>query len=180
MLFGDIYRDFIVRKAEIEESQRGRAFVCELEGWDGHKVGFSLTIQGCVGEGSYQTQYNAIAPFFKVGAILHCSIVYRLRADSFVMCIDEVMPMNPICHHTGKKISVDSYFNRNRGFWTRLISAGDWVKIPGVIEFSGRSHIPLVEDGSLPLKEYSHHYDEGLQYGKRPTLLKRVLKLVFV
>ncbi len=178
MVHEDIYRDFVVRKAEIREGNN-TVFSCDLEDSMGHKVVIALIIAGCCGEQKYRAQYDAIIPFCTVGALLHCSIVYRLRSSAFVMCINEIMLLKPIRINDSSEISVDTYFNPGRGFWVKTESLSNWIDIPGVIELGGESCIPLVEEGTLPLVKHGYEYDNGLRYGKRISVLQRIWRFAF-
>lgn len=173
MIREDIYREFAVVKAEIETRNERTYFHCQLMGWRGHKIGFSFIIYGCVGQNFYQSQYEAIKQFCTVGALLNCSIVYRLRSNAFVMCIDRIMRLKP-AQMDGTQIDVDTYLNSDRGFWVQAIPMSKWVNIPGVIELGGESCIPIVEEEMLPLVDYRFSYDKGLIYDKRPNAFKRV------
>ncbi len=179
MLGEDIYREFAVRTSETRIENDRTTFACHLVSWRNHHVSFELTLKGCVGEKHYQAQYNAISKYCKAGTLLVCSIVYRRRTDAFVMCINQMAAVKPIWTRTGNQIDAVTYFNPNRGFWAHTEPVSDWVNIPGVIELSGQSCIPLVEEDTLPLVEYQYGYDKGLQFGKRPNTAQLVWRWAF-
>jgi hypothetical protein len=177
----DIYRQYIVRRVETKTliNSKRTNFECDLEDESGEKISFDLTIDGCVGSPDYREQYNAIEPYLAVGQLIKCGIVYFRRSNGFSMAMFDFMPMQAYNSSNNKAIDADTYFNRNRGFWTVAFPKGDRINFPGVIEFTGNTIIPLIEDGLLPQVKDAYTYQEGLIWGRRPSLFVSIWKLFF-
>lgn len=143
MSYEDVYREFMVERTETVSASRRSVFHCDLVGHDQHRVSFQLITQGCVGEDEYAAQHKAIAPHCTIGALWHCSIVYRRRYSAFVMCIADIMPLQAFNCSSGGAVSAKQYLDPNRGFWVRTEALGSWAELPRPIELGGKSHVPV-------------------------------------
>lgn len=174
--------EFVVRRAELKAynpASPRNCFECDLENSSGKKISFRLTVEGCVGSKGYAAQYDLLEPHFKVGNLIRCGIVYTIRNGCFTMAMYSFMVLRATNQSTGETISSDSYINPSRGFWTVAVPTSEQVLLPGIIEFHGECHIPLLEEGSLPLMNQSDLPSEGLRWDIRPSPLERTMKFLF-
>jgi hypothetical protein len=175
----DISRIYVVRRAEIVNREKRTYFECDLEDEHGKEIWFQLTIGGCVGSKRFTEQYKLVEPYFKVGQLISCGIVYLRRTACFSMAMYCFYPMQAFNRNTDETIDADTYFDRNRGFWAIARGIGEGIDLRGLIEFNGDSHIPIVADEPLPEVGYSLHYEEGLQWGRRPSTVAAIWKYLF-
>ncbi len=178
----DIYREYVVRKAELKTYSPNNSrtcFECDLEDRSGKTVSFQLTIKGCVGSPGYMDQYKLVEPHFKIGSLIQCATVYVRRAGCFTLAMYDFMVLRPRNYATGETIDTDLYFNPSRGFWTTSLPASDRVHLPGIIEFYGDCHIPVLDEGPLPLMSRNDHPEEGLRWDVRPSVFERIVKALF-
>lgn len=177
----EIYHDFIVREAgtTIDMATGRTSFEGVLEDRTGHRVVFTLTLKGCVGENRARAQYEAIAPLCEVGALWRCDVVYRRRSQGFVMCLNEVSRLQPIRLYDRKPITADEYFDSTRGYWVSSVCVGDWVSVPGVIELGGQSCIPVLGQNEPSFVRFDEHAEYGLACVKRPMKFVERLRAWF-
>ncbi|KND51898.1 MAG: hypothetical protein ABA06_01400 [Parcubacteria bacterium C7867-001] len=174
--------EFVVRNVETKENDLGsfkqKVYTCELEGWRKHKVSMQLIIEGCVGQQMYRQQYDLVAPHLRVGRLFSCNILYRMQSYHLGMVLVGLTPIRPVRLRGAEVVTVDQYFNPNRGFWVATREDGQSISIPGGITLGGEAYIPIRGDKSFPHKEYSYGRDEGLVYHTAPTGIRKKLKEV--
>lgn len=126
-----IYQDFVVLSVEhkshpISQGLSQDHVIYSLESRSGEKVGFDLTIGGCVGEKKYQKQYETVRDHLLPGTRISCRIVYTDRSEYFAMCMSSfaVLQASPY------PASINVH--------------GEWIDLPGVIEFYGEANIPIL------------------------------------
>lgn len=177
----DIYREYIVRRVETKTSSEHErtSFECDLEDDSGKKISFDLTIDGCVGSPKFTEQHKMIKPYLVVGQLIQCGIVYFRRSNGFSMAMYDFIPLQAFNTGTRKAVDADTYFNRNRGFWTIATPRGNRINFPGIIEFHGDTIIPLIENGPLPQLGDRYDHQEGLVWGRRPSLFVSIWKFFF-
>lgn len=173
-----LYEDFVVMEFGFElgdyhRSSPSKDVNCTLQGADGQKTGFSLRVQGCVGQDSYRRQYGAIMPLLRKGAIWHCYLLHQRHNDHLALCIAGILPK--VAYRVsgsglGDAVTAAEYLDRNRGFWVSTRDTGPWTHLPEPICLEGEAYLPFPEN-QTSLRYIS--FDELKRSERVPLVMRR-------
>lgn len=148
-----LYEEYLVTACGIKEGREWRDYFCELVSRNGHKINFSLIIQGCVGEKEYGAQYEAISPHIHVGDLLQCEFAWQWQYSFFQLCLSGFLPLKVRrinSQDPEEVVSPQDHFNSNRGYWTIAVPSGQWIRFLGLITCGGDSCMRANFEGARP------------------------------
>ena len=144
-----LYGDYLVTRCELKAAQRGgrepyvqNCYVCEMENSRGHKIGFTLALDGCVGAPESRAQCEAVLPHIQVGKLLHCEFALQWQEGFFQLCLSGLIKCRARrWDDEGAEISPRAFFDPQRGYLAAIDVYGEWV-YPGLITLSGEVYLP--------------------------------------
>lgn len=142
-----LYEQYLVTRAELVDVKRAgdvqKRYICEMVNAKGHKIGFTLLLDGCVGAPDYRAKYETVAPFIEVGKLLHCEFALRWHDPYFQLCLSGIMKCRARkWDNEGAEISPEDFFNSRRGYWATALAYGEWARFPGLINLEGEAFLP--------------------------------------
>lgn len=176
--------EYVVTSAEVvKRDEKTEDYQCELVGWSGHKIGFSLRIKGCIGEQSYARQKSAIEAFMRKGEMVRCGFLYQRHMGEFGLVLYCLQPIEPYRTSGEQVIASEQYFNPNRGFWVHTRPKEKAVYIPdGFISLHGEVCLPIIDGLHVQVSHLSwedarkSESDIGFVWKSGPSLFKRTWK----
>lgn len=178
------HKEYVVTSVEVvKRDEKTEDYQCELTGWFGHKISFSLRTKGCVGEQSFTRQKAAVEPLMRKGEMVYCNFVYQKHMGEFGLALYYVQPIEPHSSSDGRIISSEQYYNPNRGFWVHTRPKSEGVYIPdGFISLHGEVYLPILDGWYTQVSHLSwedaHKGDRdiGFVWKSGPSLFKRAWK----
>jgi len=176
-----IYGVYMVTRAGVVIKGGAVIFTCDLLGDDNHKLHCQIYFKQSKEE---LRRYEAIMPYMFKGALLHMEFVYRWYDDGLHLCLAAFKKAAAFrCGIPPEPITVEEYFNVNRGYLARSEVYGEWVQFPGVINLGGEVVIPMNLQASGRPKFLSYlnakESECALTWTKRTQNLKDVIKNLF-